>query len=164
MKLEFEQTIEHIRDLQKNHFLKNKWIKRFGIFFIIMLAINMYGLGEGKSFKIENLISTILPIFIIGGIWYAIMKFGNKQMTSGKNKDLLTGHRVVEFFDDKIKYKTKIIDTNYQWEAVTSFKESDLCFYLYTGSAQALIIPKSAFINEQQQKEFEDLIKSKVKT
>jgi hypothetical protein len=85
-------------------------------------------------------------------------------MTSGKNKNLLTGHRVVEFFDDKINYKTKIIDTNYQWEAVTSFKESDLCFYLYTGSNQALIIPKSAFKDKEQQKEFEDLIKSKVKT
>ncbi|MFK7776247.1 MAG: YcxB family protein [Saprospiraceae bacterium] len=84
-------------------------------------------------------------------------------MTSGKNKDLLTGSRVVEFFEDKINYTTKIIDTNYQWEAVTSLKESDLCFYLYTGSNQALIIPKSAFKDGQQQREFEDLINRKVK-
>ena len=70
MKLEFEQTVEHIQDLQKNHFLKNKWFKRLGIFFIIMMIINLYGLGEGEGFKMENLISVILPIFIIGCITF----------------------------------------------------------------------------------------------
>lgn len=164
MKLEFEQTVEHIRDLQKNHFFKSKWIKRFAIFFVIMLALNFYTLNKDEGFKMETIISIILPIFIMGGIWYAILKYGNKQMSSGKNKDLLIGPRVVEFFDDKINYKTNILDTNYQWEAISNLKESDLCFYLYTGSVQALIIPKSAFKDEQQKKEFEDLIKSKVKT
>lgn len=163
MKLEFEQTVEHIRDLQKNHFLKNKWIKRFGIFFVIMLALNFYGLSVREGFKIETLISIILPVFIMGGIWYLILKYGNKQMTSGKNKDLLIGPRVVEFSEDNINYKTKIIDTNYRWEAVTNFKESDLCFYLYTGSNQALIIPKSAFKDHQQQKGFEELVNRKIK-
>ena len=164
MKLEFEQTVEHIRDLQKNHFLKNKWIKRFGIFMIIMFAFNVIGNFLLPEFKIENLISSIVPILVIGFLWWFLIRIGNKQMTSEKNKDLLLGPRVVEFFEDKINYKTKIIDTNYQWEAVTSLKESDLCFYLYTGSNQALIIPKSAFKDNQQQKEFEDLINSKVKT
>ena len=163
MKLEFEQTVEHIRDLQKNHFLKNKWLKGFGIFMIIMFAINILGTFLMEEFRIETLISTLVPFLTIGIVWWYILRRGNKQMTSGKNKDLLTGPRVVEFFDDKINYKTKILDTNYQWEAVTNLKESGLCFYLYTGSNQALIIPKSAFKDEQQQKEFEDLIKSKIK-
>ena len=131
---------------------------------ILMFAFNVVGTFLMEEFKIENLISSIVPILIIGVLWWFFLRIGNKQMTSGKNKDLLTGHRVVEFFDDKINYKTKILDTNYQWEAITSLKESDLCFYLYTGSAQALIIPKSAFKDDLQQKEFEDLINRKIKT
>jgi len=70
---------------------------------------------------------------------------------------------LIEFFDEEINYKSKILDTNYQWEAITNLKESGLCFYLYTGTAQAIIIPKSAFKNDQQQKQFEELIKNKLK-
>ncbi|MFK7776246.1 MAG: hypothetical protein AB8F94_29260 [Saprospiraceae bacterium] len=73
MKLEFEQTVEHIRDLQKNHFLKNKWIKRFGIFMIIMFAFNLMGTFFMEEFKIENLISSIIPILTIGVLWWFLI-------------------------------------------------------------------------------------------
>lgn len=160
MKLVFEQTPEHVKSFQKNHLANYSFLKYALIAGIIMVITNLI-LSSSQPFT-EALLSWALPIFLIIGMWYFILKFIIARNIS-KNKDILLGKREIEIFDEKIFCKTEFSETNLLWNGFLKMEESSICYFLYMGTQQALIIPKNAFDNDAQKSEFEALAKSKIR-
>jgi len=101
-------------------------------------------------------------MIVIGLVWWATLRIIRKRLSQGKNKDLMFGNRVIEFKDDSLLYKTNQSETTYQWSAFSKLHSSELSYLLYLGTDQAIIIPKSAFENENQRLDFEKMIREKI--
>ena len=80
MKLIFEQTPEHIKDLQKKLFFGGRG-KFYLIVLILVILISVFNsITESESTSTEPvnylavILSWIIPIVIIGFIWYFLFK------------------------------------------------------------------------------------------
>lgn len=162
MKIEFIQTEEHIMDFQKAHFAKIFWLKGLIIFVVVMMLINLFFPLILNGFSWDRFLPSFIPLIVIGLVWWFTLKIIRKRLSQGKNKDLMIGNRIVEFKGDSVFYKTNISETTYQWDAFSKTHVSKLSYLLYLGSNQAIIIPKSAFENENQKLGFEKMIKEKI--
>jgi heme/copper-type cytochrome/quinol oxidase subunit 2 len=172
MKLIFEQTPEHIKDLQKKVFLGGR-LKIYLFVAITLILINIFNFTDSdagsNSQDIETvnplaeILSWIIPIVIIGLIWYFVFKKMVGRNSIQKNSPSSIGPRELDITEENIHYKTNEFTGTFNWSGLTDFKESNLCYFLHIGRMQAIIIPKSAFDSKAQETEFTTLVNKKLK-
>ena len=110
--------------------------------------------------------------FVLGGIFGGVMYFVTpyiykrnivgqvrKLLKEGSNMSLL-GHYEMHLSPDEIQYKMLASETKLKWSSVDKVVQNDRYIFIYIGAIQALIIPKSAFPSNSQQKEFLDYVNS----
>lgn len=171
MKLIFEQTPEHIKDLQKKVFFGGRW-KIYLIIAIVLVLLNVYNFipSETESYSpdiemvnpLAEILSWIAPIIIIGLFWYFIIKRAYGKNAIKKNNPSMIGPRELDISAESIHYKTNEFTGTFNWSGLTDFKETKLSYFLHIGKAQAIIVPKSAFESEEQEKEFTILVNKKM--
>lgn len=161
MKLVFEQTPEHFKSLQKNSLANFAFLKYALVGGIIMIITNIV-LSSSKIGIPNALIIWLIIIFITIGLSYFMMRYLITRSLS-KNRDQFLGTREMDISDEKIFYKTPHSESNMLWSGFSKMEESSICYFLYMGTQQAVIIPKSAFENNAQKSEFEKLAKSKIR-
>jgi len=159
MKITFHQTPADLSDLWKNSLRQRKGLIAILLFFVLvsLLNITLQVLKEGIS--LSSLLSWVIPILLVLGIWYLIMKSMLKRQANKENGELITGYREVSFLETGILYKTNVSETTFSWNAVTKLSESAKNYFLYMGKQRAIIIPKGAFETNEQLKSFLNLIK-----
>lgn len=172
MKLRFEQTPEHLRDLQKQVFLRGRG-KIYLIVIIGIILINIISSTYSEPQVNNSTISTtnffaealswIIPFTIIATLWYFIFKLLTSKASIKKNSPTLIGSRELDISKENIYYKSDIFEGKFAWKGLSSFKKSKLCYFLHIGKFQAIIIPKSAFSSKEQEEEFVQLVSQKLK-
>ncbi len=60
--------------------------------------------------------------------------------------------------DTYIHVKNEVLDAKYTWKAISSKTENSQYYFLFLNAFEAIIIPKTAFANQDEQQQFEKLI------
>jgi hypothetical protein len=76
------------------------------------------------------------------------------------NSSALVGHQILDFSPDGIFSKSPVGEGKINWASIDKVIPSEKCFYLYTSSLNALVVPKSCFRSENEQKDFLEYVNS----
>ena len=137
----------------------NDTIKTIGNM-IVFSAMFYYASGRHLPWKI------LAPSFIvIIGISVASLYFYktklDKQLQqfleSEENKNIFTANYLLAN-EQEILVKNKFEQTTYQWKSIINKVEIDTHYFLFTNSVQAIIIPKTAFINNADKVTFDKIL------
>jgi len=172
MKLIFEQTPEHIKDLQKSVLFSGARWKIYIVIAVVLLLINVLNYtpldvennhSNAETSFLASVLSWIFPIIIIILIWYFIIRRAFGRNAIKKNNPSMIGQRELDISEDNIHYKTNEFTGTFNWTGLTDFKETNLCYFLHIGKNQAIVVPKSAFESKEQEEEFTALVNTKLK-
>jgi YcxB-like protein len=116
-----------------------------------------------KSSITDSLLSWAFLACLIGAVWALIFS----RLTSAKrlkpeDRETILGDREMTFDDDKLTAKNKTTESIFRWEAIKKWEQTAHLYLLFITDNSAFIVPKRIFENEEQQAEFEQLIKRKL--
>ena len=60
--------------------------------------------------------------------------------------------------DACVHIKNEVLDAKYTWKAISSKTENNQYYFLFLNAFEAIIIPKTAFVNQDEQQLFEKLL------
>ncbi len=80
-----------------------------------------------------------------------------KLLSEGENKNAL-GHCTLTLSPEGIHCKRNLSEYKVTWSAIINMIQNDNCFFLYTDSVNAIVIPKDAFASDNARKEFSDYV------
>lgn len=105
-------------------------------------------------------------VFLLTGLVYLVMiPFFVKRSVKRKVGDILSKKENQHVLDEAeivvsangIIDRDKVSESRYDWEAIVHLAETPDSYYLYTNSYHAVVIPKRA-MSEEQQQELEKLV------
>lgn len=158
IKISFEQTPKHTKDLMRTHTRSSKYYWVWIVLAVVMILVFATTIFSAERPQ-QMLMSYAIAVVPIGIIWYVIIRIAKRNQS--RNKELY-GHRTMTFDLDQIHIKTAVSSTIYAWDAVVKKVESSLSYFLYISSIQALIVPKDAFQTEADRTTFEELCAIKI--
>jgi hypothetical protein len=78
-------------------------------------------------------------------------------LSQPENKHILDDTEVI-LSDTGIIDKDKASESKYSWEAIVRKSETKTCYYLYTNSYHAIVIPKRTVANPQEREALENML------
>ncbi len=161
MKLTFEQTQADVFDLSKHSLKNNRMIKILIVVLLLFFLVTSINFTSG--FSMRDLLSGLLPLVLIGIIWYFLIKYIlKKRFQNTGDQQIMTGKREITLTEEGVHVWAPVSETNYQWSAITKLEESTKNYFLFLGKSQAVLVSKSAFKDQAQMAEFETLVSSKI--
>jgi YcxB-like protein len=171
MTLKFNITQEEYAEFTK-HFHKKVLTGNsivFAVIAVVLIAWNIFMLYNPLHFKRKRIV--VMPdayyhvlffmILLCGIMWFTVKK--SRKQTIKIDEPLVylaTQEMIIE--EDNVQVKTTTSETTYLWEAFVKLEQTPHLFLLFMASNTALLIPKRAFENSQQQADFEALVKRKM--
>ena len=143
-----------------------KSVSYFYISFIAFIAIEFYFNPLQKHnytiFKSVGVIGGLLfVLYLVFQTPFSIKAKAKKMLLKEENKHFLFEADL--FLNDNGIASSDILSTNnYKWSSIVKFCITQRCFYLYTNSIQALIIPKRLFKSQIDIDQFEKFLSEKV--
>lgn len=144
---------------EKKSFLANFviWFLMAIIFMFIFQAVGKKGL----DFDIPTALIVLLPILVGVGVYFSEMLKIQKNTLPEENGFLLS-ESTIEIKEDGLHTSKDCSTSFFSWKTVESMSVNDGDFYLFLDNMYAIIIPNSAFTNENQAEEFRGLIEKYV--
>ena len=170
MNIEFERSVEDVIDFHLFHFANSPSMKRevfltqllTGVFVIPLVIFGSY--LAYPVFNIPTLIIALLAGVLIFAIYPTIYRKTvisriKKVLKEGNNSSLV-GHQSLDFSPDGIFSKSPVGEGKINWSSISKVVQSEKCFYLYTSSLNALVVPKSCFRSDKEQRDFQEYVNS----
>jgi hypothetical protein len=95
----------------------------------------------------------LVPTIIRG----SIRKRVRDILAQPENKHILDETEVI-LSETGITDKDKSSESKYSWEAIVRKSETSACYYLYTNSYHAIVIPKRAVTDPKERQELENML------
>jgi YcxB-like protein len=138
---------------------RNDFLKTAGS--IVIYAVMFYYFF-GRKFPIKFTIPTLILIIGVSLLPY----IGYKNKIDKQLEDFLNDEDNANIFTKTavqaglqgLYVKNEFEETTYQWKSIIKKIEIDTHYFLYTNSAQAIIIPKNAFINKVEKIAFDKIL------
>jgi hypothetical protein len=178
MNIEFERTIDDLIDFNLFHITHSATIKQQRFLSQVLTGVFVAVLIFGFFYLLFGVLDSIFGVFYLRqpGIIYFILiislLFGaygfirfpsiNRQQTIRKiekmlneenNKEML-GLQVLSLSPEGIFSKSQAGESKVNWSAISRIAQNDKHLFLYLGSVNALVIPKSCFKSEKEQQDF----------
>ncbi len=160
MKLTIDISRQDYADYNKFHFVKTK-LKRTVItgvltVFILQVFLNLDQFDLTATI-VSSIVSVLVYVFIIN------MSL-NKTKSIPDNDGTILGQKELEFFEDKINYKTVNSEGSNAWTTIKKLEESSKAFYLYMDTNMAMLVPKRFFKDKSDEEAFKTLVRQKINT
>jgi YcxB-like protein len=125
---------------------------------------SMEGNGEDNTPSyMDSLLSWAFLVCLIGGAWIFILRrLTSVNRFKPEDRETLLGEREMTFNEDKLTTKNRHTESIFRWEAIKKWEQTTNLYLLFITDNSAFIMPKRIFENEEQQAEFEQLIKRKL--
>ena len=102
---------------------------------------------------------------VIGLVYFLLVPYFIRKSVRRRVRDILSSEEnahVLEeseiiFSEAGIIDKDKVSESRYEWEAIVRKSETAHCYYLYTNSYHALVIPKRALSRELDRQKLKEL-------
>ncbi|MCL2215834.1 MAG: YcxB family protein [Defluviitaleaceae bacterium] len=135
---------------------------------IIVLAFYVRAVAQGA-----NWLSMLISLIIVLGVVLLVFRFTSKPLTGlilklqiasiKKDGKLPFGKNVrLTFDEDSFVESTEVAETKTKYASVEKVAKGKTAIYIYTGAMQAILLPLSAFENDEQQREFLNFINARV--
>lgn len=158
MNLSIEITREDYADFNKFHFLKNRLKRTILTGCLAILAIE-YMINDEEF----EPISSIIGVVLFAGVYiFLIQRQLNKTKKIPMDNGTILGLKQMHFTEEGILATSKDADSRINWSGVKKLEESKTAYYLYIDKTVAFVIPKRYFESEVQEKEFAQMVKSKI--
>jgi YcxB-like protein len=137
----------------------NNILKQVGIFSLVVsilffskvnIFINIFSLPV----FVILLISTFLPLLTGRSL---MVKQANGLADNPDNESIFK-EVMLNANDEKLFVKSTLIEAVYNWKAFIKKTETEKYYYLFQNSMQAIIIPKRAFINNEEKIAFDKIL------
>lgn len=139
---------------------KKSFLANFVIWFLVAIIFMFIFQAVGKKdfeFDISTAFIVLLPILVGVSVYFSEMLKLQKN-TLPKEDGFLLSESTIEIKDDGLYASKDCATSFFSWKAVESMSVNDGDYYLFLDNMYAIIIPNSAFINENQAEEFKGLI------
>ncbi|PIQ77843.1 hypothetical protein COV82_02505 [Candidatus Peregrinibacteria bacterium CG11_big_fil_rev_8_21_14_0_20_46_8] len=157
---EYKLTIEDFVQLNKLHF--------GGLFFAMqmisgfLLLVFLYGIYQSESVGNFDSYFEAFPIFFFGiSIIMPFFQKGQIKRAYDSNRKLQEPVQV-SFNDKGIKFKSASGYQHLFWDDFHKYKVNQEIIAIYESISCAKIIPKRAFQNDEEQREFAEILKEHV--
>ncbi|MGE5657476.1 MAG: YcxB family protein [Actinomycetota bacterium] len=155
MKLEYQLTLNDYVEASQAH-LKSRsillWIGSI-LFFLIGILSIIFNPAEGMGY-----------CFVVLGIFYIpLIKLINRyQLTRlWKSQPSIREPISLEVNEERINFKSPAFESNVKWQVYTKFRETKKLFMLYQSHHLFNILPKRAFVSNEQLDQFRELLRTK---
>ena len=136
-------------------------LKYYSQVMILYIAVAGLYIFANKS---HSLLLDFTVFFTIGTIYFMMIPFLVKRSIRGRVKAVLArpenqhvlNESEVTINETGILDRDTVSESRYAWEAIVRKAETKLCYYLYTNSYHAIVIPKRA-VRPSEQKELHNL-------
>lgn len=143
---------------------KKSFIASFMIWFLVTIVFMLiFQVVDKKSFDfdIPTAVIVLLPFLVGIGIYFAeILKV--QRNTLPTDNGFLLSESTIEIKDDGLQVLKDCATSFFSWEAIESVSVNDGDYYLFLDNMYAIIIPNSAFSNNNQAEEFRAVIEKYV--
>jgi len=137
-------------------------IKYYAQVLILYIAVAGLYIFANRS---HTLVIDFTIFFIIGLLYFLLVPYLVRRSIRAKVKNILTqpenqhvlNETEVTFSDTGIIDRDTVAESRYGWEAIVRKTETRLCYYLYTNSFHAIVIPKRV-VRENDQRQLESLL------
>jgi hypothetical protein len=157
----YEHTPELSYDFA-NHYWKSKRLLKIvfgGI--VLVLVFQLISTATKEDVTLESIATVLLPIGMILVIWLWLIPASlKKQIQRADRQSNLGKEREMIFRDEDILIKTAQSESSFPYEGLLQYATSEHSYFLYIGSSQAMIIPKSSMA-EGEGDELEALLQEK---
>ncbi|MBC7474447.1 MAG: YcxB family protein [Candidatus Sericytochromatia bacterium] len=156
--LKYTYTKEEYKRAVVLHYKNVLEIKKYIIFSIFLLLFSLlclYYFGYSIIW-ISTIILSLLLLFMVFSAFFILPSFVYNRNPKLKDEYYLT------FRKDGIGFKTDKIDSNLEWSIYKTIVEDKQFFLLYTDKFYFTVIPKRAFINNEEIDDFRILLKQNI--
>lgn len=148
--LHFEQNEALLYDFTRNHILGRR-SRKVLIITVVLLSIFLLIHLISQNFSLEAFLSwelgflLFLALFIVFLPWISKRNIARTLATSkfGLKREMLIS-------EEEIIVKTEASDSTFAWNAILKTSESELSYFLFIASNQALLIPKDCLTAETE--------------
>jgi Ca2+/Na+ antiporter len=166
---EYEFTKEDYTSFYKYEYLNSPerkiiWRKYYIRYFLFLIVISFVVLYNLKDVKIDFF--SIMPFVIIYFFYFVLQIFMNRnrikkqalKMVNDPNNQSMFKNQNLSFEEKGIFMQNENGNCFYNWKAIIKKRETNLYYYLYINSLQAVIIPKRILTSIDRKNELENLI------
>lgn len=123
----------------------------------ILFIVTNHSQQMQVDFIIFGLIAIVYFLLVPWLIKRSILKRVKDILRQPENKHVL-GATEITISEHGILDKDEDSETRYNWEAIMRKAETPWCYYLYTNSYHAIVLPKRALQNPEEKQELERLL------
>ncbi len=143
--LHFQYTEADYQEFLRNYFWKNQSKQYIGLIFFALIVLGIINRDQIRSMYF--LVSTVLPVAIIVGLWFMILQY------SGRKAFLMTPQmqepRECRIDLVQIVLNGATFSSDFEWAGVQQVVETRNLYLLYNSKQSAVILPKRVFSAEQ---------------
>ena len=173
MVLEFDRTIDDIIDFNLFHQDHSPSIKKqmwaYRVLFTLLIAFVPIIITYFMRDLVFTL-NTILGLLVSVLFFVAFPNMARRStaqrvqsmLNEGVNNSIL-GHCVMTLSPEGISTKAVGSESRIDWSKITKVSESEKHIFLYIGSINAYVIPKTAFTNDDVKREFLNYVSASTK-
>ncbi len=160
-RLEFQYTFKEFFEGSRNANFSLKILSVFGVVYfacLLFLYLTRY-FSEGQEGSPGSVASNLTP-WLIGVFWVSLplLQAGLAWRGNPSVRDVLSCWADEEGFS----VQTTNSDTTIKWPALIKFRETRNLFLIFPSKHMCYLIPKRAFPDEGQEKEFRKLLDRKI--
>jgi hypothetical protein len=136
-----------------------RYVLRTIIWYVVVAAVYIFAIR--KDFSAMAFIIFAVPAIIYFLLIPMLVKRGIRQrvrtmLAKPENKQFLEPSELV-ITDTGIIAKDSVSETKYNWEGIVRKAETSSCYFLYTNTQFAIVIPKRILNNPRERQELQQL-------
>ncbi len=167
MEIRYDVSLGDIIEFNLFHVEHSKTVKKQVMLIRILVPVVYILLGVAFSLIWDNIFYAI-TFAVLSVVWFLIYKSIYrarvkksvvKMLGEDKNRGMI-GPKVLRLEGGKLSYESETSATEFKGKFVNRVLESETCYYLYTTSINAVVVPKSAFESKAQESEFVEKIEA----
>ena len=162
MKIETEMSRDDYRKLHRYNFYHFR--KTYLLYVAAFIIVLLLGWPWGEPFTIGELLVYVLSTFLIFLFLYGVFRVVQfiVQKFTRKTYSPILGKHTFEILDDAFVEKNITGTTRINYEVINHIANTKKHFFVYTTNGMALLIPKRAFPDVNQENQFLALLNQKI--
>jgi signal transduction histidine kinase len=152
----FEYKKPKVIQALRYHFISRKEIK------VMVILINVFAIFSASLFYLKKvspaafLLSSVLWFFLMVLFWFLLPTIIYKRSRSFKDRFRIIAN------DDSLTLEHERASKQFRWAEFSTWMESPHFFHIYFNSTSFFLIPKDAFVNDEEN-EARKIFASKIK-
>ncbi len=159
MKIAYKNTFCDIVAFLWNHYIRSPFVIGFTLIVSAYIGCTMWKFTEEHTTIVIALVRFITTATVFPVIFLLIFFCSALSMISRKNKTFLTDS-TIELTDNGIITEDRYERSERVWDNIQRLIRTKRFILVYVSQRQAIVVPRRAFLNDQEWDSFYEILKS----